>query len=118
MLVCMLLKECNVVGMQESSWLLATGFCRGLSRQRVRKVVSWMLLHCHGRYERRGWVTYNHSTDIKEACSILSTFKVKDTQLTCSVNRDLTRRVKQAPAASWTRKAVRSDLQFALNLVR
>lgn len=70
------------------------------------------------RYERRGWVTYTHSTDIKEASNQLGTVKVKDCTLSCSVNRELTRRVKQATAATWTRKAVHSDLQLAVKFIR
>lgn len=63
-------------------------------------------------------MTYLHSTDIKTVCAHLGNVKVKDSQLSCSVNRDLTRRVKHAPPAAWTRKAVHSDLLMAIMLVR
>lgn len=69
-------------------------------------------------YERRGWVTYSHGTDIKETSSMLGSVKVNDTLLSCSVNRELSRRVKQSPAATWTRKAVHSDLQLAIKLIK
>lgn len=67
-------------------------------------------------YERRGWVTYSHGTDIKSVCAQL--VKVKDCLLSsCSVNRELTRRVKHRSPATWTRKAVHSDLHMAMELI-
>lgn len=63
-------------------------------------------------------MTYTHSTDIKETSNQLGSLKVKDCTLSCSVNRELSRRVKQTTAATWTRRAVHSDLQLALKLTR
>lgn len=63
-------------------------------------------------------MTYAHGTDIKSVCAQLSSVKVSDCLLSCSVNRDLTRRVKHSPPATWTRKAVHSDLHMAIELVR
>lgn len=73
---------------------------------------------CFCSYERRGWVTYTHGTDIKEASNQLGNIKVRDSLLSCSVNRELTRRVKHTTATAWTRKAVHSDLQLAIKLIR
>jgi hypothetical protein len=84
-------------------------------RAELRSLASLRLLH---RYERRGWVTYSHGTDIKNVCAELSTVKVKDCQLSCSVNRDLTRRIKHGAPATWTRKAVHSDLHSAIALIK
>ncbi len=69
-------------------------------------------------YERRGWVTYTHETDIKEVSGLIGAAKIKDTLLSCSVNRELTRRVKHAPPATWTRKAVHTDLHQVIKLVK
>lgn len=63
-------------------------------------------------------MTYSHGADIKNVCAQLSAVKVKDCLLSCSVNRRLTRRIKNAPAATWTRSAVHSDLHMAIELVR
>lgn len=38
--------------------------------------------------------------------------------MNCILNRDLTRRVKPSPAAAWTRKAVQTDLQLVLKLIK
>ena len=85
-------------------------------------------------------MTYTYSTDIREVTARLSTSKVSasfrgscysnprryffsliDTQelcLNCMVNRDLTRRIKAASGATWSRKAIHSDLKRALQLIR
>ena len=63
-------------------------------------------------------MTYTHETDIKDVCIKLSNMKVKDSLLACSVNRDLTRRVKHAAPAAWARQAVHSDLQLTVKLIR
>jgi hypothetical protein len=69
-------------------------------------------------YERRGWVTYSHNTDIREVTARLTTNKVKDVQLNCMVNRELTRRVKFGQEVSWASRAVHADLHVTLNLVK
>ena len=45
--------------------------------------------------------------------------QLKDVQLNCMVNRDLTRRVKQCPlgGVAWARRAIHSDLLLALKLI-
>lgn len=62
-------------------------------------------------------MTYTHETDIKDVSAQLSAMKVRECQLACTINRDLTRRVKHAPPSSWARKAVHSDLQLAIKLI-
>ena len=44
--------------------------------------------------------------------------QVKDIQLNCMVNRELTRRVKFGPEVAWASRAVHSDLLLILNLVK
>ena len=43
--------------------------------------------------------------------------KVNDCQLICQVNRDLTRRVKSACPATWSKKAVQHDIQMLIKLI-
>jgi hypothetical protein len=68
-------------------------------------------------YERRGWVTYSHNTDIREVTARLTTNKVKDVQLNCMVNRELTRRVKFGQEVAWASRAAHNDLLLVLSLV-
>ena len=63
-------------------------------------------------------MTYSRDTDIKEVSGLIGAAKIKEAQLSCSVNRELTRRIKHAPAATWSRKAVHSDLLMAIKLVK
>lgn len=44
--------------------------------------------------------------------------QVKDIQLNCMVNRELTRRVKFGPEVAWASRAVHSDLLLIQNLVK
>jgi hypothetical protein len=69
-------------------------------------------------FERRGWVTYSHNTDIREVTARLTTNKVKGVQLNCMVNRELTRRVKFGQEIAWASRAVHCDLHNALTLVK
>ena len=43
--------------------------------------------------------------------------KVKDTQLSCIVNRDLTRRVKCGLEASWSKRVLLEDVQLLLRVI-
>ena len=54
------------------------------------------------------------------ACLHITCFgmQVKDIQLNCMVNRELTRRVKFGPEVAWASRAVHSDLLLILNLVK
>lgn len=63
-------------------------------------------------------MTFTHATDIRNVCAQLGALKVNDWQLACSVNRDLTRRVKHVSSITWSRRAVHSDLHQAIALVR
>ena len=44
-------------------------------------------------------------------------FQIKNSLLICQINRDLTRRVKNAPPVTWARRVVQSDVQLLLNLI-
>ena len=44
--------------------------------------------------------------------------QVKDVQLNCMVNRELTRRIKFGQEVAWASRAVHSDLHVTLNLVK
>ncbi len=46
-----------------------------------------------------------------------SATKVKECTLTCSVNRDLSRRIKQTSHVAWARKCMQADIGHALNLI-
>ena len=35
----------------------------------------------------------------------------------CQINRDLTRRIKNAPPVTWAHRVVQSDVQLLLNLI-
>ena len=43
--------------------------------------------------------------------------KVKDTQLSCIVNRDLTRRVKCGSEMSWSKRVLLEDVQLLLRVI-
>ena len=43
--------------------------------------------------------------------------QVKDVQLNCMVNRELTRRIKFGQEVTWASRAVHADLHVTLNLV-
>jgi len=62
-------------------------------------------------------VTFLGDTDVNGVMAKLASTKVKDCLLTCSVNRELTRRIKQAPQASWCRKCLQADIGHALKLI-
>ena len=44
--------------------------------------------------------------------------QIKDCQLNCMVNRDLTRRVKQCSGVAWAQKAVQSDMTVVHRLIQ
>ena len=44
--------------------------------------------------------------------------QIKDCQLSCMVNRELTRRVKHCPSSAWARRSLHSDLQHLLKLIK
>ena len=48
---------------------------------------------------------------------VLIHVQVKDVQLNCMVNRELTRRVKTGQDVSWASRAVHKDLHLLLRLV-
>ena len=47
------------------------------------------------RWYRRGWVTFQRNTRIKEICFNLNNIRLKDTDLGPVVNKDLSKRVRQ-----------------------
>lgn len=48
---------------------------------------------------------------------LFSLTKVKDCQLSCIVNRDLTRRIKPGSEAAWSKRVLSEDVQVLLRLI-
>lgn len=69
-------------------------------------------------YELRGWVTFTADANIREVISQLCS--IKNSQLTCMANRDLTRRVKQLgqDVFPYSKEVVRADIELATQLIQ
>ncbi|XP_065897750.1 serrate RNA effector molecule homolog isoform X2 [Dysidea avara] len=69
-------------------------------------------------YELRGWVTFSGEANIREIISQLCS--IKNSQLTCMANRDLTRRVKHmsSDAYPYHKDVVCNDIQLACQLIK
>lgn len=70
------------------------------------------------KFIRRGWITFDRSVNIKEICWDLNNIRVKDTELSPVVNRDLSRRVRPVAGAALAKQAIRHDIKLAARLIR
>jgi hypothetical protein len=68
-------------------------------------------------YERRCWVTFEHTTNIREVIARITSNAIKGQTLECSTNRDLPRRVKLGSKASYMRRAVVNDIKLAKKMI-
>lgn len=71
-------------------------------------------------FQRRGWITYNSSVDIKDICAKLNGIRVNDTSkfvLNATINRDLDQRVKLISGISNHFKIVYQDLKNIIKVV-
>eukprot|EP00088_Acartia_fossae_P043683 TRINITY_DN460_c0_g1_i1.p1 TRINITY_DN460_c0_g1~~TRINITY_DN460_c0_g1_i1.p1 ORF type:complete len:617 (-),score=197.12 TRINITY_DN460_c0_g1_i1:130-1980(-) len=69
------------------------------------------------RWKRRGLVTYKREAKIKEICFNLSTQRIKDSELSPVVNKDLSQRIRTVSGLANDKSVVRCCLQLANRLV-
>ena len=69
-------------------------------------------------YERRCWITFDYSTNIKDAIARITANQIKDQTLECSVNRELPRRIKPVTSrACYVKRGVINDIKLAKKLI-
>jgi len=69
------------------------------------------------KWKRRGWATFARDSKIKEICFNISNIRIKESELSPVLNKDLTRRVRTVEEVSNDKSVVRSCLQLAKQLV-
>ncbi|RNA39776.1 serrate RNA effector molecule -like protein [Brachionus plicatilis] len=72
-------------------------------------------------FQRRGWITYDSTVDIKDICAKLNGVRVNDTSkfvLNATINRDLDQRIKVISGLSNHCKIVRQDLRTIVRVVQ
>lgn len=70
------------------------------------------------RYSRRCWVTFSSDTNIKDVCWNLSNVRVKEMELSPSVNRDVTNRVRPVNGLACSPMAMQMDINYAVELMK
>ena len=72
-------------------------------------------------FQRRGWITYDSTVDIKDICAKLNGVRVNESSkfvLNATINRDLDQRVKLISGLSNHYKIVRQDLKTIVQVVQ
>jgi hypothetical protein len=69
------------------------------------------------RWKRRGWATFTREAKIKEICFNLSNIRLKESELSPVLNKDLSRRIRSVQAVCNDKAVLRSCLQVANQLV-
>jgi len=70
------------------------------------------------RYSRRVWVTFGPETNIKDVCWNLSNIRVKEMELSPSVNRDVTNRVRPINGIACAPMAMQMDISYAIEMIK
>lgn len=130
--------------MCDSALIRWSRFCGNCWQWKMYKTLRNFLC----RFFRRGWITFDRSVNIKEICWELNNLrvsflfflflnicksneiprnenilfllpiKVKDTELSPVVNRDLSRRVRGVSGAATAKQVIRDDIKLAAKLIR
>merc|ERR1719367_600976 len=69
------------------------------------------------RWFRRGWVTFERNTKIKEICFNLNNIRLRECELGPIVNRDLQRRIRSVNGITVDKKVVRNDIKIAAKVI-
>jgi len=70
------------------------------------------------RYSRRSWVTFQYDTNIKDVCWNLSNIRVKEMELSPTVNRDVINRIRPVNGISCAPLAMQMDFNNAIELMK
>jgi len=70
------------------------------------------------RYSRRAWVSFGHETNIKDVCWNLSNIRVRELELSPSVNRDVTNRIRPINGIACSPMAMKMDIGYAVNMMK
>ena len=70
------------------------------------------------RYSRRSWVTFQYDTNIKDVCWNLSNIRVKEMELSPTVNRDVANRIRHVNGISCAPLAMQMDVNNAIDLMK
>jgi len=70
------------------------------------------------RFARRAWASFEHDVNIKDINWSMSNIRIKDTELSPVVNRDVTNRVRAVNGITCSPVTMQLDLKFALKLVK
>merc|ERR1712141_405236 len=69
------------------------------------------------RWFRRGWVTFERDTKIKDICFNLNNIRLRECELGPIVNRDLSRRIRTVNGITVDKKVVRNDIKLAAKVI-
>lgn len=69
------------------------------------------------RFFRRCWVTFDRSVNIKETCWSLQNIRLRDSELSPVVNRDLVRRVRSVNGLTLHRPVIKNDIRLSAKLI-
>ncbi|CAI4228643.1 unnamed protein product [Auanema sp. JU1783] len=68
------------------------------------------------KFSRRAWATYKRDVNIKEICWNINNVRVKDSDLSAIINRDLTRRLRTTNGITAHKQVALNDLRIAAKL--
>jgi hypothetical protein len=69
------------------------------------------------RFQRRGWITFDSTINIKEVCSKINGTRLHDMMLNAAINRDIDQKIKLISGLANQREIIRNDLKLACRIV-
>lgn len=70
------------------------------------------------RFQRRGWITFDSTVNIKDICSKINGYKIQDMILYPTINRELDQKVKCIIGLSNHKQIVQNDLKIITKIVQ
>lgn len=70
------------------------------------------------RFLRRGWVTFDHTVNVKEICWNLNNIRLRDCEVGAIVNRELKQRIRPVNGLTVHRPVAKQDLKHAATVIQ
>lgn len=69
------------------------------------------------RFQRRGWITFDRSVDIRKVYLSVSSQRIRDCEIGAIINRDLSRRIRSVNGIASHRLNVLADLKHTVRII-
>jgi len=69
------------------------------------------------RWQRRAWLSFRRDAKVKEICYSLANIKLRDTDLSPVLNKDLSQRIRAVPLLTNDRRVMQQDVRLAAALI-